>query len=110
MLNLPVALDQFELTGELIQAVVPKPDGSSVTQYACPACLSRIHGTNSARPGVLMLRAGTLDESDQLVPAVHLWTSRKQPWLQIPEQAPAFETQPADPHEWMRYLRPSTGK
>lgn len=106
MLNLPVSLNQFEVTGELVQAVVPKPDGSNVTQFACPACLSRIHGINSARPGMAMLRAGTLDESDHLVPAVHLWTSRKQPWLQLPDNVPVFETQPADPLEWMRFLRP----
>ena len=105
MLNLPISLDEFELSGELLTADVPKPDGSSVRQHACPACLTRIYGSNSTRSGAAMLRAGTLDQSDELVPAVHLWTSRRQPWLHIPDDVPAFETQPTELDDWFKYLR-----
>ncbi len=106
MLNLPIALDKLELTGELIQADVPRPDGTSVRQIACPACLTRLYGANSAHPGTAMLRAGTLDESSELVPAIHLWTSSKQSWLNVPNDVPSFETQPANMQDWMKYLRP----
>lgn len=105
MLNLHIDLGQLEIDGELIEAKVAKPDGSSVTQHACPSCLTRIHSSSEARPGAGILRAGTLDASDSLRPAVHLWTSRKQPWVNIADDAPTFETQPADPREWICHLR-----
>jgi hypothetical protein len=109
MVNLHIALDQFEIAGELIGADVSKPDGSSVTQHACPSCLTRIFSSSKSRPGAGILRAGTLDASDELQPRVHLWTSRKQPWIIIADDVQAFETQPADPLEWMGLLRPSAG-
>ena len=34
--------------------------------------------------GLVVVRAGTLDESEQLAPELHLWTSRKQPWVALP--------------------------
>jgi hypothetical protein len=107
MLNLHIGLDGLEVSGELIQAEVAKPDGSTVTQFACPACLTRIYSSSSARPGAGILRAGTLDASNELRPAVHLWTASKQPWLTIADDVPTFETQPDDPAEWIRHLRPA---
>ena len=109
MVNLHISLDQLEIVGELIDADVAKPDGSSVTQHACPACLTRICSSSKTRPGTGILRAGILDASDELQPAVHLWTSRKQPWLTIADDAVTFETQPDDPLEWIRLLRPAGG-
>ena len=40
------------------------------------------------------VKAGTLDDTSGLVPQVHLWTRRKQPWVVIPEGAECYETQP----------------
>ena len=105
MVNLHIDLGQLELVGELIEAQVAKPDGSSVTQHACPSCLTRIYSSSVSRAGAGILRAGTLDASNELQPAVHLWTSRKQPWLTIEGGAATFETQPANPLEWIRMLR-----
>jgi hypothetical protein len=109
MLNLHIGLDQLELTGELIDAHVAKQDGSTVTQFACPGCLTRIYSSGTARPGMGILRAGTLDGSDELRPAVHLWTSRKQPWVIIADDVPTYETQPANPLEWIQLLRSPAG-
>lgn len=107
MLNLHVSLDKLAITGELVAASVAKPDGSVVTQHACPTCLTRIYSSSEARPGTGILRAGTLDASDQLEPAVHLWTSRKQPWITLPGRVYSHETQPSDLGEWMRHLCPT---
>ena len=109
MVNLHISLDQFEIRGELIDAEVAKPNGSSVTQHACPACLTRIYSSSKSRPGTGILRAGTLDASDLLEPAVHLWTSRKQPWVTLPEGVRTFETQPDNPLECIGLLRPEAG-
>lgn len=72
----------FELTN---------PSGSISRQHACGHCHTRLYNTNSARPGLVIVRAGTLDDSDTLTPVLHIWTKRKQPWVVLPENVPAFE-------------------
>jgi hypothetical protein len=54
-------------------------------------CHARIYNTNSARPGIAMIRAGTLDASHQLDTPVHIWVKRKQPWLRLPDYGEVFE-------------------
>jgi len=46
------------------------------------------------------LKAGSLDEASGLRLVAHRWVCRKQPWLQIDHDLPAFETQPDDPGGW----------
>ena len=36
------------------------------------------------REGIRFIRVGTLDDPDQLPPDVHIFTSTKQPWVQLP--------------------------
>lgn len=60
-------------------------------QRACPICHTRIFNTNSARPGVMIFRAGTLDLSDRLNVAAHIWVRRKQAWIAIPQGTPTWE-------------------
>src|SRR3546814_10311598 len=37
------------------------------------------------------VRVGTLDDPDRLPPDIHIFTASKQPWLNLPEGALAFE-------------------
>src|ERR1700722_18071277 len=66
---------QFALTGEpgLYERVSPE-SGRVSRQRACPTCFTRIYNTNSARPGSVTLRAGTLDRSNELKIVAHIWT------------------------------------
>ena len=73
------------------------PSGRLSRQRVCGTCHTRIYNTNSARPGRVVIRAGTLDRSDQLVVAAHIWVKRKQPWIAIPESVPTWpESAPVD--------------
>ncbi|WP_229714509.1 GFA family protein [Aquisalinus luteolus] len=59
-----------------------------------PTCFTGICNRNSMLPGTLFLRAGTLLRSQGLVPLAHLWTKRKQPWINIPDDVPSFPESP----------------
>ena len=72
----------FELTN---------PSGSISRQYVCGNCHTRLYNTNSARHGLVVVRAGALDASDALLAVLHIWVKRKQPWLELPEGVPSFE-------------------
>jgi hypothetical protein len=38
----------------------------------------------------VVVRAGTLDRSDELDVVAHIWVKRKQAWLQLPAGVPAW--------------------
>jgi hypothetical protein len=69
----------------------------------CSVCHTRIFNTNSARQGVAVVRAGTLDRSNELVVTAHIWTRSKQPWLELSEDVPSWP-EAAPPEEMARLL------
>jgi hypothetical protein len=83
----PVALYEREGAG-----------GRISRQRVCSICHTRIYNTNTARPGIAVVRAGTLDDSHLLNVVAHIWTKRKQPWLTIPYGVPTWpeSAPPAD--------------
>ena len=60
--------------------------------FFCPDCSSQLWNEVPHRPGLLTLKAGTLDEVDWFRPEAHIWTRSKQAWLRLDDGAPAFET------------------
>lgn len=98
---LPEAL--LTVTGDATDFQIDANEAMASTHIGCPACMTRIANRNAAVPGMIVLRAGTLDRSVELVPAVHIWTSRKQEWLQL-DGVPQFAQTPS-PEEFAAALR-----
>ena len=69
----------------------------------CGTCHTRLWNTNTARPGIAVVRAGSLDEAETLVPRAHIWTKRKQPWIVIAEEVPSWPEN-APPAEFIAAL------
>jgi hypothetical protein len=90
---------QLEVTGDVALYERTSPEsGRTSRQRGCPICLTRIYNTNSARPGLAVVRAGTLDRSDELKIVAHIWTKRKMDGIEIspavpnwPDSAPPAE-------------------
>jgi hypothetical protein len=80
-LSVTSPLDVYELTS---------PSGRTSIQRMCAVCHTRVYNSNSARPGVVVVRVGTLDRSDELDVVAHIWVKRKQPWLKLLEEVPAW--------------------
>ena len=86
----------LSVIGPLVVYELATPSGRVSTQRMCSVCHTRIYNSNSARPGIVVVRAGTLDRSDELDVVAHIWVRRKQPWLSLPEGVPAWpEAAPA---------------
>ena len=105
-IQLGVMEADLNVDGELIEGSHVQPSGAIAGIFACKKCLSRIYTTNSARTGIVNLRAGTLDSSPSLEPAAHLWVKSKQPWIVIPDGVPVLNTQPEDNVGWTQLLMP----
>ncbi len=80
----------LDASGPLVVYEMTTPSGKTSIQRMCGVCHTRIYNTNSARPGIVVVRAGTLDRSDELEVAAHIWVKRKQPWLALPADVPAW--------------------
>ena len=44
--------------------------------------------------GILVIKAGTLDDPGWLTPAMHIWTDSAQPWTEMGEALPKFDRSP----------------
>ena len=88
--QMPVTESALAVEGELTDVVLPTLSGGLSVQRYCAKCLTRIYNTNSGRPGLAIVRAGTVDGSEGLSPRLHIFISTKQPWIVLPEGAPAY--------------------
>ena len=96
--------DQLEVTGEPALFELTSPDGSRTSrQRACPVCFTRVYNTNTRRPGLAGVRAGTLDDSEKLAIVLHIWTRRKLAGIDIPDDLPAWP-EGAPPEEFAAAL------
>ena len=75
----------------------PKPyersraDGRKKNIFRCPQCLTALWSASVKSPEYLTVYAGTLNDTSQLRPVGHIWTSDAQPWVVIPQGELVFE-------------------
>jgi hypothetical protein len=98
-----VAADAMSVQGEMAEYAFVNASGSTSRQFICGTCHARIYNTNSARPGLAIVRAGTLDEGDRIVPRLHIWIKRKQPWIALGGDVPCY-SESAPPAEFAAIL------
>jgi len=106
-IQLTARLEDFEVTGDLAKGQHVLPSGAVAQIFACARCFSRIHATNDRRPGLINLRAGTLDTSKDMTPRFHVWVRSKQPWIVIPHETPVFDMVPPTREDLQRLLAPT---
>jgi hypothetical protein len=81
----------LEVSGEPALFELTSPDGDRTSrQRACPVCSTRVYNTNTRRPGLAVVRAGTLDRSDELRIVAHIWTRSRLSGVVIPDGVPAW--------------------
>lgn len=94
----------LSVTGPIVRYERVTDDRTSF-QRICGTCHARIYNTNTRRPGVAVIRAGTLDRSEELECAAHIFTRSRQHWVSIPEGVPAWPDAP-DMAELAKLKRP----
>lgn len=101
--NFLVPRQVLEINGPLVNWEATSPSGAHSIQQFCGKCHTRLFNTTSRVPGMVVMRAGTLDQSDQLTLVAHIWASRKQPWVVIPDGIPTWPKTPT-PEEFAAAL------
>lgn len=84
---------QVAITGEPATYRDSGESGKSVERLFCGTCGSPLFSRVEVAPGMLWVKAGTLDDASGFTPAAHIWTRSKQCWVDT-GAVPAFETNP----------------
>ncbi|HUR39822.1 MAG TPA: GFA family protein [Verrucomicrobiae bacterium] len=91
-LNAVIEAERVEvMQGEAVCVVTPSASGKGQQVYRCPNCQVALwshYGGGGAT--VRFVRVGTLDDPATFPPDIHVFTSTKQPWVQIPPSQKAF--------------------
>ena len=88
-----VAETSLSVTGPVVVVEVVTGDRTSVQRF-CGECHARVYNTNTGRPGIAVVRAGTLDRSEELDCATHIFTAYRQRWVTIPADVPSWAEAP----------------
>lgn len=77
------------VTGPVIVHEITTEDRTSIQRF-CSVCHARVYNTNTRRPGIAVVRAGTLDRPEELACRAHIYTATKQAWLTLPNDVPQW--------------------
>lgn len=75
--------DALEVEGEMAVYSTTGVSGAEVHRHFCPACGSPIFSQPDAMPGLVFLKAGTLDDRDWLEPGLEMFCDTAQPWVRL---------------------------
>lgn len=90
--NLLVKHGNLTTTGELTTYVDKDTlSGAPISRMFCGICGSPILSAFSNGSGMVVVKAGTLDDPTPFAPSVSVWASRVLPWVQLPEGQHTFE-------------------
>jgi hypothetical protein len=91
---LGVPEEAFRITGETRAFSKEADSGNTVTRNFCPNCGSFMHATNTGFPGMIFLKAGTLDDPEIFNPQMVVYASRAPSWDKPDGSLPAFPEMP----------------
>ena len=83
--NLFVPENKVEIQGKVSSFTHKSDSGSTMTKLFCPNCGSLLFGRNSAKPNVMSIRAGTVEQVEMIKPLVNVFVISKIPSTPIDE-------------------------
>ena len=96
--HLAVPQAAFRLTGSPSTYERRADSANLVVRAFCGACGSAVYSTNAGMPGVVFVRASSLDDPERFVPGMIVYASRAPTWAQLDRELPSFpEMTPAPP-------------
>jgi hypothetical protein len=82
------------MTGETRTYDSKGDTGQATHSTFCPSCGSPVTGTADVMQGVVMIRAGTLDDCSSLKPTMEIYCDSKMPWVSLGGDLKSFPKMP----------------
>jgi hypothetical protein len=96
-LSMPVMASSFRLISGKPKAYrCVGNSGVENTYWFCGDCGGRAFGQRAIRPDVVIVRAGTLDDTSWVRPNAHVFLQSAQAWERVPNNMECFEILPPD--------------
>lgn len=95
--NVIFNVSDVALTGDIKLFTSQADSGNTMLRGFCPSCGTPVTSASSARPELVILRAGTLDHPEAITPAMNIWTDSAPAWAHLDPAVPATPRQPAPP-------------
>jgi hypothetical protein len=86
--------DAVSVEGELRDFVSVADSGNAMHRRFCPQCGTQLFSEAEARPHLIFVRAGTLDNREVARPVATIWTSQAPSWASIDPSLPCVAGQP----------------
>ena len=94
-LNICVPESGFAIKGETLRSYVDQGDsGLSLKRYFCHQCGSPLYTQADAMPGIMIIKAGTLDDTSEFKPVANIWSQSKMAWLTQDNKMLDFDKMP----------------
>ena len=85
------------VNGETAEYGATADSGNTNFRRFCPKCGSRLFGRNSARPGVMAVAVGTVDDNSWFKPQARVYSKSRPEWDLMASDIPAFEAMAPPP-------------
>jgi hypothetical protein len=80
--------------GELGSFTVKASSGRDVTREFCKVCGSPLFTKAEMVPGLIFVKAGSLDDSSWVSPVLNYWASRKEAWMPVAADIKSYPENP----------------
>ena len=81
-LNICVPENGFAIKGETLRSYIDQGDsGLPLQRHFCHQCGSPLYTQADAMPGIIIVKAGTLDDTSEFKPVANIWCQSKMDWL-----------------------------
>jgi hypothetical protein len=92
--HLAVPEASVQMTGQVKGYARAADSGNVVTRFFCPECGAPLYSTNAAMPGMMFLRASSLDDLEVFKPQMHVYAARAASWDHRGEGLAIFDIMP----------------
>lgn len=85
------------VSGTLAEHASPGASGNLVTRRFCAQCGTHLFADSTGRPGLTVVRVGTLADPSSIRPSANIWTASAPAWACLDASLGRFDGQPPPP-------------
>jgi hypothetical protein len=87
----------MEVSGALSVFTSESDSGNIINRKFCPHCGSHLFADSTARPGLTVVRLGTLDNPSSVIPTANIWVTSAPTWACFDQNLDKHDHQPPPP-------------
>lgn len=95
--NVIFPTSSIEISGKVGQHIKAADSGNQVTRRFCPQCGTQLFSDSTGRPGLTVVRVGTLDDPSSIKPTAYIWTASAPSWACLDSSLERYERQAPPP-------------